>query len=236
MQYPKILLATPTSDYKEYCRKDWCAYLKTLTYPNLDILIVDNSSDPEYHKVFEKDGFKVLHLVPKKNEDIKYLIARSQEVLRNYCILGGYDFLFSLESDIFSAPNIIEHLLSFRKSVVGLSYFIGSGCFSEQVMFETETFGYSSLSRTADPERAFLLFDGQLKNHYQIGLGCILIATWVLELIKFRADNIWYSDVLLHQDLKTLGIPTYLDTSNLANHRNGSWEKVLASINQKRKL
>lgn len=235
MTYPRILLATPTSKHKDYCADKWIEYIKSLTYPNLDILIVDNSSDPEYHKKFLKEGFKVLYLAPKKNEDIKLLIARSQEVIRNYCILGGYDYLFSLESDIFSAPNIIEHLLNFRKSVVGLSYFIGQAFQSELVFFELETFGYSSLSRTADPDRAFHLFDGTCKPFYQIGLGCVLIATWVLELIKFRADDVYFSDVNFHQDLRLLGILSYLDMSNMAFHMNGSWSKVLSSINQNKK-
>jgi hypothetical protein len=232
MANPKILLATPTSEFKDYCIIPWINYIKSLTFP-LDILIVDNSRDPEYHKKFIQHGLKTLYVKPRANEDIKGLIARSQEVIRNYCLLGGYDYLFSLESDIFSAPNIIEHLLGFRKSVVGLSYFIGQACESNLIIFELETFGYSSLSRTAEPDKAFHLFDGTCKPHYQIGLGCILISRNVLELVKFRSDEVYFSDVNFHTDLKKLGISSYLDTSNIAFHFNGNWDKVLKSINQK---
>jgi len=43
MKTPKILLGCPTSDYKEYCLKEYVKSVKTLDYPCYDILLVDNS-------------------------------------------------------------------------------------------------------------------------------------------------------------------------------------------------
>ena len=45
---PKILLALPTSSHKDYCLNDFTKMLKSLTYPNLHIYIVDNSKDKNH--------------------------------------------------------------------------------------------------------------------------------------------------------------------------------------------
>ena len=47
---PRILIAAPTSIIKRYILIDWYIHIKTFTYSNLDILIVDNSLDENYHK------------------------------------------------------------------------------------------------------------------------------------------------------------------------------------------
>ena len=42
----KVLIGTPHSDKKNYCIEDYIARVKTLTYHNYDVLIVDNTMSP----------------------------------------------------------------------------------------------------------------------------------------------------------------------------------------------
>ena len=47
---PKVLIATITAEYKDYCFDEWSENVKAFTYCNKQLLIVDNSRNPEYHK------------------------------------------------------------------------------------------------------------------------------------------------------------------------------------------
>jgi len=42
-----VLLAAPTSIYKEYVLFEWIEHIKRLTYKNIEILLVDNSRSEE---------------------------------------------------------------------------------------------------------------------------------------------------------------------------------------------
>jgi hypothetical protein len=151
-------------------------------------------------------------------------------ICRDYFLKGDYDFFFSLESDIFSAPNIIEHLLSFRKPIVGISYFLGQLFQSQYLSYVHEDFGYSSESMCMNADMAFNFIDGSLKSTFQLGLGCILISRWIIEKIPFRIDETRdaAADLFFHEDLQKEGIPVFVDTSHIAYHQNSNWDKVKA--------
>jgi len=60
---PKVLIACPTSDKKDYCLDDWYENILKTEYPNYTILMVDNSHDETYHN-------KIQNMVTKYwNED-----------------------------------------------------------------------------------------------------------------------------------------------------------------------
>jgi len=237
MKYPKVLLATPTAKAKDYCLNDWASYVKGLTYPNLDILIIDNSKETDYYKTIQKKGLPVIHIDRQPGEEIRSFMCRCNNIARDKVLNEGYDFMFSLESDIFHAPNVIEHLMSYRKNVVGISYFIQHTYQSRLIPFEKENFGYLSVTQTSPPDRAFLMADGRIRQTYQIGLGCLLIHRSVLEKIKFRFDpndgelkaN---ADVYFHIDCMNAGIPVFCDWSTFAFHQNGNWRKIYSKFDQ----
>ena len=54
MNKPKILVGCPTSFHKEYALEQYAESIKALTYPNYDILLVDNSKDDVYFKRIKK--------------------------------------------------------------------------------------------------------------------------------------------------------------------------------------
>jgi hypothetical protein len=228
---PKILIATPTADIKDYCFDAWSDYLHSITYENKEILIVDNSKNPDYYKKIINKGFNCIHYEPKKNENIREIMCTCNNIIRDYFLSGSHDFLFSIESDIFTAPNILEHLLWFKKKVIGLTYFIYHSYLSQIINFEGEDFGVNP--RKYIPhlyKNGFLFIDGQLKIVRHVGMGCLLIKREILEKIKFRVDNEdWrkgHADTYFHEDLAELGIPVYCDTANMAHHFNGNWRKI----------
>lgn len=51
---PKVLVASPTFDKMSYCEEEFFNAIKSLSYPNYDILIVDNSDEDEYFNHLQK--------------------------------------------------------------------------------------------------------------------------------------------------------------------------------------
>ena len=51
---PKVLVCCPTSDKKEYCDEEYFEQLQSLTYPNYQVFISDNSKNNQYIKKIRK--------------------------------------------------------------------------------------------------------------------------------------------------------------------------------------
>ncbi len=64
---PKILIACPTSDTKDYCWLDWITNVKNIDYPKdrMEIMVVDNSHTNSYKKYLDTFGIHVHHISPK---------------------------------------------------------------------------------------------------------------------------------------------------------------------------
>jgi hypothetical protein len=230
LTHKKVLIATPTSEHKDYCFKDWAYMVKHLTYPS-NILIVDNSINPLYHKKIKNEGFNVVYAPALEGELLKETMCRCNNICRDYVLAEKFDYMFSLESDVFIPDNTIEYLLSLKRKVCGLPYFIGHVFESKVLAFEIEDFGGDVITQTYSADRAFLeLFDGSIKNVYQPGIGCLLIDRSVLDKVKFRIgdETNAHADVFFHIDLKKLNINVYVSTALMAHHQNGNWTKINA--------
>jgi hypothetical protein len=225
----KILICTPTSEVKDYCFNEFSYQLKHLLYP-VDVLFVDNSKNPKYHLKIKEKGFNVIYSPAIGNETIHHTMCRCNNICRDYMLIKDYDYMFSLESDVFIPENTIEHLLSFRKQIVGLGYFIGHICESKFLSFEMEDLGNDVLIQIYSPDNAFMnLFDGSLRKVYQPGIGCMLISRAIVEKFPFRigTETDGHADSFFYIDLQKAGIPVYISTSALAHHKNGNWRKIL---------
>ena len=233
--WPKILVAAPTSDIKDYCYNDWKDSIKSLTYPNLDYLIVDNSPGTGYQNKISKD-FLCFHIEPNPMKSNRIIVYECQNKIRDYVISKNFDFLMFIESDIFAPSNVIEHLLSFKKHVIGCMYFVGQSFQSKPMIFEVQDFGYFRLSKPQNLFKSFDFCDGTIKEAYQIGFGCILISSWIIKKIPFRIDfndpAKSHADTYFHDDLRTKGVKCYLDTSTICEHRNLDWHKVYQKLKQ----
>ena len=222
MKYPKVLLACPQSDAKDYCFDAWLDNISKFTYPNFAVYLADNSDTNKYSKKIKNMGLSCDWVKPRDKSKMKRF-AESHELCRRYAMHFKFDYLFHLESDIFPHPTIIEDLLSAKKSVVGGLYHIGFGHQSElmvQLPYETDDENVLVTKKIEYELPEWL--DGTVKRVYHIGLGCMLIHNSVLQHFKFRYEpnRDFHPDSFFAMDLYQKGIDIYADTSIICRHDN----------------
>ena len=236
MNLPSILIAAPTSDKKDYALDEWVDCVLSMKYPNCSVLLVDNSHNEEYyHKILAK-GINCLHVKPEGN--VVDYIADCQNIIRAYVLKGGYDYLFSLESDVTVRSDIIPTLLHHNKYVVSAPYFVQykggdpSICLTKSI---TQHFGKRSYMSThmVNTKEGLSVLTGELVKVFGCGIGCSLIHRSVLEKIEFRSgiasnetrtDRSVFSDSLFYLDCLRANIPVYLDTKELVTHNYREWD------------
>jgi hypothetical protein len=224
---PKVFIATPHADRKNYCLEQYAEVIKSLTYPNKVVMMADNSDTTKNSKLLTKMGFKNVHIRPKRKSSQQY-ICESHNALRSAFLRSDAHIFFHLESDIIPPPDIIERLLATRKRVVGAPYFIGEGEDSHLIVQDMEEFFLDMrLTKRMDDGTDFMFMDGKLKKVHTVGLGCIMIDRPTMEKIPFRWEKgiDAHPDSFFAHDCHTLDIPIWCDTSILCEHNNSGWSK-----------
>jgi cellulose synthase/poly-beta-1,6-N-acetylglucosamine synthase-like glycosyltransferase len=245
---PKILIVTPTADHKDYCLKDWAESIRNLSYDNLDMLVIDNSKDKNHINEFSKYKFRpktfITHIErTEKHSDIRHLMKDCNNFGNAFAIKNGYDYILSIESDVFApCKNAVQILLSHKKEVVGFDYFIAQYHKSTPVVFtRISESSYFTNDVQGTLKSGFLLHDGKLKRVPNLGLGFILIRRSVFIETPFRIDdsewriscnNFAHADTFFHIDLQKKGVPTWCDTRYMCEHRNQNWNDVLQKETQ----
>ena len=224
---PKILIGAPTADVKNYCVKEWVKNVKSFIYPyELDVFLADNSDDPKNVDFLKSLGIEAERVKFKKDESIISRVTKSHNLVRQKTLDEGFDFLLHLETDIFPPPDVLINLLAHRKQVIGVSYDIFDWQDREPVMIELEEDydgeGSGAIVRGKYNDHAY---DGGLREAWANGVGCTLIHRSILEKIKFRydKDRDGFCDSWFAYDLKSMGIPMFVDTSMYAYHKNKDW-------------
>ena len=177
----KILIACPTADIKDYCFDQWLSNVNNFTYPNIEIMVCDNSEKRDYY-VDLKNRYKnqdniFFHRVTPSQFDLSYkhILAKSHDRCRIYALENNFDYLLHLESDVFPPINVIERLLDAQKKIVGAMYFIEQGEQSKLMVQQIEDWGIDHRETFNLDENDILLVDGELKKVFSCGLGCVLI-------------------------------------------------------------
>jgi GT2 family glycosyltransferase len=217
----KILIGIVTYDGKSYCFKKFAAFLKSITYPKIDIVFVDNSRTTKNRDMIQKAGFNVEWL--RKGNAEQEIMANCNEWLRQYALQYQFSHLLSLESDIFPCPDFLEFMLAYEKQVVGLPYFIGSSFMSYLLQFDQEKIGFNRQLIPMSNAKSFFLSNGKLRHALQIGLGCLLMHNSVLKRVRFTIDlenPLYHADSSLHLQLQQLNIPVYLCPEYVCEHQN----------------
>jgi hypothetical protein len=235
MYTPKVLVACPTAQAKDYCVDDFIKQITTFTYPLYDCFLIDNSADPKHVKKFWDNGIKAVH--EPINGNFKQELARHQNIIRNYFLNGDYDYLLMLESDVFAGECIIENLVSYADvygaSIVTATYEIRKGedvlCLtstsdrravrSEKIL--TREHGYSIMGQGTIPLR-HLLVDPDARIT-ATGIGCTLFGREVMEQVEFRTDlklnaNA-YSDTFVFTDAIKLGYEVLINSNLICEHK-----------------
>ncbi|MDA3911423.1 MAG: hypothetical protein PF448_08715 [Bacteroidales bacterium] len=253
----KILLFTTFSSHKDYIIREFILQLQTMSWYysdhpdyHVDFLLMENSADAEYHKQFTyltKDpNFQIKHINPAGRE-IKYYLTECQEYARQLSENENYDYLFSLECDIFPPINVIE-LLEQQSAIInqqstinnqqptitGAGYWISFG-YGSHFLWEIVDKVTDQYHRTYCKTilSAFLKIDGQTHPAYGIGIGCILISKDIISSFRFRVSEISTgpSDKFFNRDMYLQNIQILIDTSILCHHENMDW-KVLPDYNE----
>ena len=220
----RVLIGTPHSDIKNYCIEDYIARVKSLSYKNCDVLIVDNSQSRKNFKRFIKEGFNAIHIKPK-DKSINNILAESHEAIREYAIKYKYDYLLHLESDIIPPQDVIERLMIHNLAIVSAMYMINFGSDSHLMAQKIEDSGEIRETVTMKDGADLMMVDGKLKKVFSCGLGCVLIHKNILPKFKFRYEKgvSLAPDSYWSLDIDALGIAKYIDTSILATHNNSAW-------------
>lgn len=227
---PKILLACPISKEKEYVLYGWLNYIKKLSY-SYDLYLVDNSRSQNWHTSFEnKAKIKVIH-VDTFGKNVFKRMLKSYDVILDYFFAKKFDYLFSLECDIFPPLDIIEQLLAMNKPVASACYFIGTGDNQSFMLQNIETEGLPPFETTNKTlNESFLFCNGQIKQVFHAGLGCALIHKSVFKKVKFRlseAEPTVHPDTFFAKDCFAHNIPIFVDTSIICRHKNQAWTNLI---------
>lgn len=223
-EFPKVLLVCPTYGGKGYVLGRYVDRIKNLTYPNYEILMIDNSQGEEYFNKIKSLGVNVLK--GKWDERSKIRLTNSQNLLRDKFLEGDYEYMFMLEQDLIPPTDIIEKLMFHNKDVVGGWYYITSSprpCLSrEWTLIDMKFSPVPPLMIDMSKERLMKCFLGSF--------GCTLIKRKVLEKIRFKVYHkfIQHADTWFYFDCEKNGFEVYTDTDLLIPHfQDYKWDDIL---------
>lgn len=225
MKLPKVLVFTVTYDKKDYCFDEFIQQLD-FSYPKKYYrhIWIDNSNDDgAYAKKLEAHGLDVIKTA--RGNNAREAVARSQNIARKIAIEENYEYLLSIESDMFDIPkNIIQHLIGRHKDVVGCYYTIGDDkvrkpCITVSKPLENGMMGHRLLSLE---EADVLIKWGGVHNIVNCGLGCTLIKkdVFVKTPFKYYPNLRPFSDAFFANDVIHNGFKTFVDVDVLLEHKN----------------
>lgn len=114
--YPKVLVACPNHEVKEYAFGRWIDNVRRLTWPNYDVLVVDNSPNDSGFADRYRDQVPILHIDTAGIEDLMVLrLNLSYEAIRLAFLAGPYARLLIIESDVIPPTDIVERLLDWGR-------------------------------------------------------------------------------------------------------------------------
>ena len=229
MPFPRVLVGCPTSDSKAYCFDRFLGGLKSLTYENFEVCLVDNSKSEDYYKLlqthaknFEKETGKRFHVLRNgvQIEKARQRVVFCRNLLRKKALDEGFDYFFSLEQDVIPPPDIIERLLSHKKEICGGAYLnlLSTGHVSAVAFrFESQKNREQAL---LTPLGLMNLFPSRLMEVDATGLGAILVHKSVLGKISFRVEegSTAFDDIFFGRDARNAGYKVFLDSSMFCLH------------------
>jgi len=225
MKLPKILIFTVTYAGKDYCLKEFLANVSNINYPDVRHIFIDNSPNLNYVHKLRRLGLTAYHT--ERGNNSREAIARSQNFARRIMLRDGYDYMFSLESDIMCPPTIIQDLLKRGRDVISGLYQIGDKdlrvpCITlAKWNADLGAFG----TRLLQPEEFKDYYCQGEKRVQSAGMGCCLIHKRILEHTAFTYDTRLkgHSDIYFFNSMFKKKIPVYVDTDIRCDHKNSKW-------------
>ncbi len=229
MAFPRVLVGCPTSDSKAYCLDEFLKGLKSLSFQNFSVCLVDNSKDESYFgllkekaKSFEKFTGKKFEVL-RAGSDIEKgrdRIVFCRNILRKKALDEGFDFFFSLEQDVIPPADCIERLLSRSEKIAGCAYLN---------LMPTGRIGVVAFRFDSEENRKKALLtplglnDVLPSRFFEVaatGLGALLIHKSVLQKISFRVEDnsTAFDDIFFAKDARENGFKLFLDSGLFCLH------------------
>ena len=226
---PKVLVGCPTSDHKSYCIDKYVEAVKSLTYKNYDILIVDNSKENSYSERIKELGLNVIKSV--HHEGARDRIIESRNILRKETLDKGYDYFLSLEQDVIPQKDVIERLIRHSEMVVSGLYFAVNLVKGKNVLRPLLWANFDPKTRLMYClNKEYALNSNDFVEICACGLGCVLIHREILEDIKFRyeSETDGFDDMFFCRDVRGKNIKIFADLSVKCRHltTNWSWKNI----------
>lgn len=233
MRFPKVLIFSPTYEGKEYCRKRFVDTINEIQYPNKEFIMIDNSINDDYYNLLKLEGVPV-HRVPRGNNS-REALTNAQNYARKYAIDNDFDYILSVESDLFPPKDVIFRLLRHSKPIVGCLYMLGGYEFNGKILpkipcvFLTKNDGSGGTRFITNEEHEELSSVGGLHQVHGMGVGCTLIRIDIVKKYPFWCDNRFdnkHSDVYFYMNLWNDKVPVYVDYDCEVEHQPSDWTKV----------
>lgn len=247
MDQPKVLVGCPTFEGFGYCLDVFLERMRELSYPNRDLLLVDNSVGDVYFERLRQSGVNVLKAPRLKSK--WETVANSRNLIIDYALRNGFDFLLSLDQDVIPPKDVIEELLKCGKDVVSGLYFgvFGSGGKLKNlpVAYKGITGEEFELMRKTSGLPSFVKSHAGLKRNLTVeelgqgvqevkipSNGCMLIKRVVLENREVRFGTMGVSEfsgdeILFCESAKQHGFKLFVDPKVRCKHLVLSGNKVL---------
>jgi hypothetical protein len=221
---PKILIGCPAYEGHFYCLGEWVKNVKSFDFPNFDIILVDNSKGSKYFNRIKRLGMKCLKSEYHPRPNIR--LAKAREKLHNYAIKNRYDYLFSVEQDIFPKRDVLKKLILDQKDIVAAPFILEDFLDEKLRRRKDWLVSFSGIKKYAvtkdGVKRSLWYLESELKKLrvklFQVKnctFGCTLIKTDILKKIKTRIDPRLNKpdDAYFFKDCRKAGIRVYIDTS-----------------------
>jgi GT2 family glycosyltransferase len=219
----KVLVACPTYEGKKYCLDKYIEGIRALTYPNFDVLLVDNSKSEDYYNLIKSKGIPVIRA--EWFEGARDRIVHSRNLIREKVLKDGYDYLFSLEQDVVPQPDTIQKLLRHKKEIVSgvvpIHHIIDGKKIIKPMIYVDSSVNKGKLNYIHPKE----LEKPQLIRIKACALACVLIHRDVLKDITFRYAE-GFDDMTFCRDVQEKSHNIYVDTTVTPRHYVGSWKGV----------
>lgn len=238
--YPRVLVASPVFDGMEYCIGDFLNRIRSLSYKNYDIFLVDNSEGRDFSKMLERDyGVDVLHLDLKDIHGMKKIV-RCRNRIFNYAVENDYDYVLMMDCDVIPPVDIVDRLLAHDKEVVSGLYFsmfnvdrkqqlksVAWKCLSEVEWEEVKGQLMSGVVRKREDIRRNLtdeeIESGELQEVIIPSCGCMLVSRSVFSKIKYGLLDVsgqlnTSDDIYFSRKAREAGIKLYCDPSVKCEH------------------
>lgn len=225
MKQPKVLIGCPTCKDYRYILGSYLKAVSQIDYPEKELLLIDNSEDDEYLEFLTKIGVKAVKAEHRKN--VSQMLSESRNLLREYAIKNGFDYLLSLEQDVIPKSSIINDLLKNKKDIVSAFYTVTTQLKIKDKIGNEKTveidlpMAYFSdgRDRIRQANASEILSKG-LVEIGAAGLGCMLISRKAFEDISFRYEEgkPAFDDIFFCSDARKKGFKVFVDSSVVVEH------------------